>query len=208
MDALIFDRNSFDVEEALNNPNSTEHLKGAYNYIDLNRVESWGKYIQNCLIPYGFNNQLNWKNNWNIKEYPTLAQINRIRSNIIAERDFLNLTNNIEINNTLNYEQANELEKIFQDILDYFDENFYTNYSDGCIGAITAVNEYFSIKGKNLNDNFSVDKTLFIGFFVAINEFFRIQPKEIITENFVVNSNNKLGSITAINEYYKIKKED
>lgn len=208
MDKLIFDRTSSDVDAALNNPGSVEHLKGAYNYTDLNRVEAWGRYIQECLIPYGFDNVLTWKLDWNIRDFPTMKQINRIRENIIAERDFLNLTNNIAINDTLNYEQANELEKIFQDILDYFDENFYTNYSNNSIGAITAVNEYFSIKGRDLNDNFSIDNSLFIGFFVAINEFFRIQPKEMVIENFVVNSNNKLGSITAINEYYKIKKEE
>lgn len=208
MEDLIYDRTESDVEIALYYPNSTKFLKGAYNYTDLNRVETWGKYIQECLIPYGFNNELVWKLDWNIRDYPTRTQIDRIRNNIITERDFLDLKNNIEINNTLNYEQANELEKIFQDILDYFDENFYTNYSNNSLGAVTAINEYFKIRGKDVKDNFIVNTSLFIGFFVAMNEFFKIQPKEMVKENFVVESNNKLGSATAINEYYKIEKED
>lgn len=205
---LIFDRSSFDVDEALINPNSTEWLKGAYNYTDLNRVEVWGEYIQSCLIPYGFNTVLIWKQDWNIRDYPTRTQIDRIRNNIIAERDFLNLNNEIIINNTLNYEQANELERVFSDILDYFDRNFYTTYSNNKLGAVTAVNEYFTIKGKNLYDFFIADSILFVGAIVALNEYFKINAKNEVKENFVVESNNTLGSITAINEYFKIEKRE
>lgn len=208
MEALIFDRNSYDVEEALNNPNSTNNLKGAYNYVDLNRVETWGKFIQECLIPYGFKNELYWKNNWNIRDYPTLQQINRIRNNIIAERDFLNLNNNIIVNDTLDYEQANELEKTFNDIMNYFDENFYSTDSNNKIGAVTAVNEYFNVKGKELNNYFTLNNNAFIGFCVALNEFFMIKAKDITRENIVIDIKNKVGSTTAINEYFEINKKE
>lgn len=180
MDSLIYNRTANDVEVALSNPNSSSFLKGAYNYTDLNRVETWGKYIQECLIPYGFKSELVWKTNWVITDYPTLTQINRIRNNVIAERDFLDLTNNILINNTMNYEQANELERVFKNIMECFDEDFYTSYSNNSIGAITAVNEYFTINGKETSEDFNIFSSLFVGFFLAINEYFKIQPKEMV----------------------------
>ena len=70
MDNLIYDRLSSDVDTALNNPDSTSSLKGAYNYTDLNRVETWCEYIENILIEYGFVGGLVLKKNWNIRDYP------------------------------------------------------------------------------------------------------------------------------------------
>ena len=54
MDDLIYDRSASDVETALNNPGSSTHLKGSYNFTDLNRVESWCEYLMNILKKYGF----------------------------------------------------------------------------------------------------------------------------------------------------------
>jgi hypothetical protein len=209
-ESLIFDRTTFDVDEALRNPNSSSWLKGAYNYIDLNRVESWCEYIQFLLVPYGFAGGLVFKTDWTIRDYPNRTQIDRIRNNVIAERDFLNLNNEILINNTLNYSQANALEKVFNDILNYIDQNFYTTASNDYIGAITAVNEYFVIKGKDLHDYFVVDYLVIkIGAIVAINEYYKIKGKNETKEIFTTNANNKIGSTTAVNEYFKLKaKED
>lgn len=124
MDNLIYDRLLSDVEEALNNPNSTEHLKGSYNHTDLNRVETWCKYLKDILQDYGFNENLNIKTNWNMRDYPTRVHIDRIRNNIQALKEFCKglTTETITYNNTLNYEQANILEKILFDINSYFEK--------------------------------------------------------------------------------------
>lgn len=124
MDDLIFDRLLSDVEKALNNPNNSEYLKGSYNYTDLNRVEQWCQHLMNILSNYGFAEALNIKTNWNLKDYPTRAQIDRIRHNIDKLKDFCYgiITETIVYNNTMNYEQANILEKILFDIDQYFKE--------------------------------------------------------------------------------------
>lgn len=123
MDNLIYDRLLSDVEEALNNQNSTENLKGAYNYTDLNRIETWCKYIKEILQDYGLNKNLETKINWNMRDYPTMAHIDRIRGNIQILKEFCEglTTETIVYNNTLNYEQANILEKILFDINAYFE---------------------------------------------------------------------------------------
>lgn len=122
MDDLIFDRLLSDVEKAINNPNNSEYLKGSYNYTDLNRVEQWCQHLMNILSNYGFAETLNIKTNWNLKDYPTRAQIDRIRHNIDKLKDFCYgiITETIVYNNTMNYEQANILEKILFDIDQYF----------------------------------------------------------------------------------------
>lgn len=124
MDSLIYDRLSSDVDVALNNLNSTSSLKGAYNYTDLNRVESWCEYLKNILADYGFLEELAIKTDWTIRDYPARTQIDRIRSNIDTLKDFCHALNTESIiyNNTMNYEQANILEKILHDIDQYFKE--------------------------------------------------------------------------------------
>lgn len=124
MDDLIFDRLISDVETALNSPNSKTHLKGSYNYTDLNRVEKWCEYLNDILSKYGFSEQLNIKTNWTRKDYPTRAHIDRIRQNIDKLKTFCYGidTETILYNNTLNYEQANILEKILYDINKYFED--------------------------------------------------------------------------------------
>lgn len=118
MDNLIFDRTQNDVNNAINNPSSSEFLKGAYNYTDLNRVEEWSDYIKDILNDYGANLNFNVKTDWNMRDYPTRLQINRIRNNISSLKNacYALLTENIEYGNTLDYEKANALEKILYDI--------------------------------------------------------------------------------------------
>lgn len=118
MNNLIFDRMSGDVNDALNNASNSTFLKGAYNYTDLNRVEDWCKYLQEKLKGYGFSEKLVIKQDWNVKDYPTRTQIDRIRGNIQTLRNYCYalLTEEIIYNNTLDYEQANVLEKILHDI--------------------------------------------------------------------------------------------
>lgn len=122
MDDLIYDRLLSDVETAMNNPGSIVHLKGSYNYTDLNRVEQWCGYLRDILSRYGFAETLVIKTNWNLKDYPTRTQIDRIRHNIDKLKEFCYgiITETIIYNNTMNYEQANVLEKILYDIDQYF----------------------------------------------------------------------------------------
>ncbi len=124
MDNLIYDRLLSDVEEALNNSDSSENLKGSYNYTDLNRIETWCNYLKEVLQDYGLNKNLEIKTNWHMRDYPTRTQVDRIRNNIQTLREFCKglTTKTIIYNNTLNYEQANTLEKILFDINEYFEK--------------------------------------------------------------------------------------
>lgn len=124
MDELIFDRLASDVETALNNPKSSSHLKGSYNYTDLNRVEEWCDYLQNILQKYGFPYTLEVKTNWSLTDFPTRKHLDRIRQNIDKLKDFCYAlsTETIIYNNTMNYEQANVLEKILYDVNKYFED--------------------------------------------------------------------------------------
>lgn len=118
MESLIFDRMSSDVDNALNNPNSTSDLKGAYNCSDLNRVESWCEYLQYILAQYGFKNSLDVKKDWELRDYPTRTQIDRIRENIDTLKEFCYslITEDIVYDNTLDYQRANTIEKVLYDI--------------------------------------------------------------------------------------------
>ena len=123
MDDLIYDRTASDVETALNNPGSNTHLKGSYNYTDLNRIESWCEYLENNLQKYGVSEHIEMKKDWNMKDYPTRKHLDRIRNNINTLKDFCYAltTETIVYNNTMNYEQANVLEKILFDINSYIE---------------------------------------------------------------------------------------
>lgn len=122
MEELIYNRLSSDVSTALNNPNNSSSLKGAYNYTDLNRVEKWCEYLYNLFLKYGFKETIIVKTDWNMSDFPTRTQIDRIRKNIETLKGFCTsiLTETIIYNNTMNYEQANALEKILYDIHQYF----------------------------------------------------------------------------------------
>ena len=150
MDDLIFDRTSNDVREALNNPKSKENLKGAYNYADLNRVESWCEYLQNVLSEYGFDEELEIKKNWSVTDYPTLSQVNRIRENIDVLKEFCSslITETIVYNNTMTYEQANIIEKILYDIdlhINEMTKMLNVNYG---VGFFSIKNKYITIEAK------------------------------------------------------------
>lgn len=138
MDNLILDRLKIDVDNALNNPSNPSFLKGAYNYTDLNRVETWCEYIKDILNEYGKNVSIQTKTNWNMRDYPTRTQIDRIRDNLdtLKEACYSLTTEEILYNNTLNYEQANTLEKILYDIDTYIKKNNRKSYGKGSIGAI------------------------------------------------------------------------
>ena len=148
MDDLIYDRTLSDVETALRTPNSSEFLKGAYNYTDLNRVEGWCEYIQELLRSYGFNQELETKTDWNVTDFPSQAQIDRIRNNIDTLKNFCYAisTETIEYNNTLDYEQANILEKILFDINQYIEEILVTLTPSPQMGFLLVRRKYIHLK--------------------------------------------------------------
>ena len=74
MENLIFDRTQLDLF------NDTE--KGNYNYTDLNRVEEWCEYVANRLNEYNYFVDIEVKTNWTILDFPTNADMERIRSNV------------------------------------------------------------------------------------------------------------------------------
>ena len=144
MDKLIFDRTPADVEYARNNPSAEEWLKGCYNYIDLNRVEEWCKYLSDLLNSYGYVNLINEKTDWNIKDIQTVEQMARYLNNVKILMGTFVLTNNTpklpDAINKLTYSQANDIEKILYDINELiknmeamfrYSNTFYSGESEG-----------------------------------------------------------------------------
>ncbi len=179
MDRLIFDRTRTDVEEALGNPNSSQMLKGTYNYIDINRVEEWCKYIYEELEKYGFKEELVIKINWSILDFPTRIEIDRIRTNIYKLKDYCYslLSEEIAYNNTLDYQQANILEKVLFDINEHFKNlTIIKNIKYG-IGTNLIQNKYITSK---------VDT-------------------ETLGENYIINMNINIGATLIKNKYIEMK---
>ena len=169
MDDLIFDRLSSDVDMALNNPNSSSNLKGAYNYTDLNRVESWCEYLQELLKTYGFGEELDIKTDWTISDYPTRTEIDRIRQNVDTLKSFCISINpgTILYNNTLNYEQANLLEKILYQIYILLTEMKMKLSQPYNFGVAIIIKDYVYLEVNNiiavnniLNQNYNIGATL------------------------------------------------
>lgn len=147
MDDLIFDRLSSDVDTALNNPGNTVNLKGSYNYTDLNRIEQWCEYLQEKLKEYGFKEELVLKQDWNLRDFPTRAQIDRIRGNIDTLKNFCYalLTENIVYDNTMDFEKANILEKILYDINEHIKEMTSIINLPLKMGVTLVNNKYFDL---------------------------------------------------------------
>lgn len=126
---LIYDRTITDVR---NNTN-----KGNYNASDLNRIESWCKYLSEVLNDNGYYTNIETYTDWEIglgKENMT-SHINRIKTNLetLKEKFYtLKSTPTTDTSKTsINYIDANDMEKILFDI-DYLivklQENFkYSN---------------------------------------------------------------------------------
>lgn len=185
MDDLIFDRLASDVDNALNNPDSTSDLKGAYNCSDLNRVETWCEYLQHFLEIWGFKEELVVKKDWNIRDYPTRTEIDRIRQNIDTLKSFCQAiqTENIIYNNTLNYQQANALEKIMYDIVQHIEDNSRDDDFDYYVAVFSMCEKFYDIyinedvmkKYRNIhqNDNFgiTVAKNSFCDFYLDVHKW-------------------------------------
>jgi len=121
----IYDRTQADVDLIKLDPTNSNN-KGAYNYTDLNRIESNCEYIMNLLnnsdlFYYPINIKV--KTDWNVKDIPHIKDINRIRQNILTLKNGMNLGEEykeIEFSKTMDYIKANILEKDFN-----FNKRYY-----------------------------------------------------------------------------------
>lgn len=145
---LITDRTQADVDryaelkaKGLRGMNEEEkaewetQLKGAYNYTDMNRVESAVEYVANRLTEAGYVVLPVVKKNWNRQDKPTLDDIKRYMKNIADIRAALTtFSDTPEAPTTekrLTYQIANDMERILIDIDDLISRMasayFYSN---------------------------------------------------------------------------------
>lgn len=117
MDELIYDRTEQDVEYAKTHQSSEDFLKGAYNYTDLNRIESWCEYLKTELNEAGYTTNITTKTDWNMTNFPMQSQLERIRSNISTLKNAFYSYTNVPTNlNNMTYKKANDIEKILEEM--------------------------------------------------------------------------------------------
>ena len=97
-------------------------LKGAYNYTDMNRVESAVEYVANRLTEAGYVVLPVIKKNWNGNDKPTLNDIKRYMKNIadirVALTTFSDTPEAPTTEKRLTYQMANAMEQILVDVDD------------------------------------------------------------------------------------------
>lgn len=120
MGNLIFDRTQLDID------NDTE--KGQYTHTDLNRVESWCKYIADVLNGYNYYVSIDAKTNWKESDYHWSEDLERIRQNVNRLKEayfsFTQIPANLEY---MTWQKANDIEKILFEIdkiIGYMENDF------------------------------------------------------------------------------------
>lgn len=134
---LIFDRTPEDVErarylaqrvsefgiDALPEEERREwfsEMKGFYNVSDLNRVEAACAQIAAELTQQDYSISLSVKQDWEMRDFPAVGELERIRENIQNLREvFFVRTDTPEVPESLKYmdiEKANAIEKILYDL--------------------------------------------------------------------------------------------
>jgi len=131
--SLITDRTERDVErwrllhnkgfDALTEEEKAEWkagMKGAYNYTDLNRVESAVVFIANRLSESGYYVAPVVKPSWSVKDHPTKEDMDRYMGNIALLRSILPLypmtPKAPTTKKKMDYLVANDIEKILSDV--------------------------------------------------------------------------------------------
>ena len=98
------------------------HLKGAYNYTDMNRVESAVEYVANRLTEAGYVIVPVVKKNWTKTDKPTISDFERYTKNIANIRTalatFETTPDAPTTEKRLNYQIANDIEQILIDVDD------------------------------------------------------------------------------------------
>lgn len=118
IDELIYDRTENDIY------NDTE--KAYIDYNDLNRIERAVKFISDLLNEYGYTNNTNNKIDWEMRDFRTKKQANRIKNNYINIKSAFDkfVVPDFEWSSI---DEANDIERILWDI-NYKIGNIY-NYS-------------------------------------------------------------------------------
>ena len=95
-------------------------LKGAYNYTDLNRVESAVVYIARRLTEAGYDASPEVKLSWTVKDQPTIEDMDRYLGNIAYLRSLLPLYPTTPkaptTSKQMDYQVANDIEIILLDL--------------------------------------------------------------------------------------------
>lgn len=133
LDSLIYDRTQSDV--------SNLTAKGVHNATDLNRVESWCRYLADELANYGYQVTITTKTNWTMQDPRSQSEMERIRANI---RDlmagFTYLTRIYSTAENFDYVKANNWEKILFELNKFYEgmkaeflysNTFYSGESEG-----------------------------------------------------------------------------
>lgn len=109
MNDLVFDRTMADV--------TNKTWKGYYNASDLNRVESWCRYLADELNNVGYNINITTKTNWTHLDMRTASDMERIRTNIKKIMTGYHYITTIYSNaENFDYKKANNWEKILNEI--------------------------------------------------------------------------------------------
>lgn len=105
-------------------------LRGTYYFKDLNRVESACKDVMNRLKNYGYYVNIETKTDWNNEDILSIEQFNRIKDNLNELKQSYYVLSNTPIittgKKTINYRDANDIEKILFDI-DYLIKSMERN---------------------------------------------------------------------------------
>ena len=114
---LIYDRTENDIY------NDTD--KSYIDYHDLNRIETAVQYISNLLNEMGYTNTTNNKLNWDIRDFRTQEQADRIKANYTQIKNAYNRFDLPDFEwETIT--DANQIEKILWDI--YYNLQAISNY--------------------------------------------------------------------------------
>lgn len=109
MDKLIYDRTQTDL--------INKTYKGYYNATDLNRVETWCRYLADQLNNAGYNINITTKTNWLETNMRTANEMERIRTNIKKIMTGFHYITTIYSNaENFDYIKANNWEKILHEI--------------------------------------------------------------------------------------------
>lgn len=95
-------------------------MKGAYNASDLNRVSAAMLYIKSRFEGYGYAVNINPKTTWSVEDIPTQAEMSKYLDDLRTLRGMVSVyttTPTVPTTaNKLSYIQANNIEKILEDI--------------------------------------------------------------------------------------------
>lgn len=108
---LVTDRTLQDVQ-LLN-------TKGNYNVSDLNRIGQWQVYVMELLNEHGYYVSIAPKTDWTKYDLPRQSQIDKIKEDTITLKNAYYTKHDYDLhigNTSINYNVANDIEKVFEDI--------------------------------------------------------------------------------------------